>query len=89
MELPRQPASPPPQTPLCCACACWLRVLGETNKQTNKQVVCEELGIDDLSEVFEWINLQEPIGSASISQVRYCSCSCVNVHVCLGVNVCV
>lgn len=33
------------------------------------QVVCAELGIDDLSEVFDWIDLQQPIGSASISQV--------------------
>jgi predicted unusual protein kinase regulating ubiquinone biosynthesis (AarF/ABC1/UbiB family) len=34
------------------------------------QVVCAELGIDDLDEVFDWIDLQEPIGSASISQVE-------------------
>lgn len=37
------------------------------------QVVCEELGIDDLGEVFEWIDLDKPIGSASISQVGYTS----------------
>jgi hypothetical protein len=34
------------------------------------QVLCEELGISDVGEVFEWINLDTPIGSASISQVR-------------------
>lgn len=33
------------------------------------QVVCQELGISDMSEVFEWIDLDKPIGSASISQV--------------------
>jgi hypothetical protein len=32
-------------------------------------VVCSELGISDLSEVFDWIDLDKPIGSASISQV--------------------
>lgn len=34
-----------------------------------KQVLQRELGVKDLSEVFEWINLDKPIGSASISQV--------------------
>jgi hypothetical protein len=33
------------------------------------QVLCEELGIADVGEVFEWIDLDTPIGSASISQV--------------------
>jgi hypothetical protein len=33
-------------------------------------VVCAELGIADLSEVFDWIDLEAPIGSASISQVH-------------------
>ncbi len=30
-----------------------------------------ELGVSDLAEVFEWIDLEEPLGSASISQVRH------------------
>jgi hypothetical protein len=33
-------------------------------------LIKSELGIDSLGEVFEWIELQEPLGSASISQVR-------------------
>lgn len=45
----------------------------------HSQVVCEELGIDDLSEVFEWIDLQEPIGSASISQVCQQRGACVHM----------
>jgi predicted unusual protein kinase regulating ubiquinone biosynthesis (AarF/ABC1/UbiB family) len=29
-----------------------------------------ELGTQDLSQVFEWIDLDKPLGSASIAQVR-------------------
>ncbi len=36
-----------------------------------RQCIQRELGIDDLGEVFEWIELDEPLGSASISQVGY------------------
>lgn len=35
-----------------------------------RQVLQQELGVQDLSEVFEWINLDKPLGSASVSQVR-------------------
>uniref|UniRef100_A0A383WA42 LysM domain-containing protein n=1 Tax=Tetradesmus obliquus TaxID=3088 RepID=A0A383WA42_TETOB len=34
------------------------------------QVLCQELGISDVGEVFEWIDMDTPIGSASISQVH-------------------
>ncbi|WIA37974.1 hypothetical protein OEZ86_001350 [Tetradesmus obliquus] len=34
------------------------------------QVLCQELGISDVREVFEWIDMDTPIGSASISQVH-------------------
>jgi predicted unusual protein kinase regulating ubiquinone biosynthesis (AarF/ABC1/UbiB family) len=30
----------------------------------------EELGVADLTEVFEWIELERPLGSASIAQVH-------------------
>jgi predicted unusual protein kinase regulating ubiquinone biosynthesis (AarF/ABC1/UbiB family) len=33
-------------------------------------VLREELGVDDLSRVFEWIDLEQPLGSASVSQVH-------------------
>lgn len=33
------------------------------------EVLKRELGVSDLSELFEWIDLEEPLGSASISQV--------------------
>ncbi|KAF5841271.1 ABC1/COQ8 ser/thr kinase [Dunaliella salina] len=32
--------------------------------------ICKELRVNDLSEVFSWINLEKPLGSASISQVH-------------------
>ncbi len=35
-----------------------------------------ELGIDSLDEVFEWINLDKPLGSASISQVSGSATGC-------------
>lgn len=44
------------------------------------QVACEELGIDDLAEVFEWIELEQPIGSASISQVNSISIQYFNFN---------
>ena len=28
-----------------------------------------ELGLSDLSRIFEWINFEKPLGSASVSQV--------------------
>jgi hypothetical protein len=33
------------------------------------EVLKRELGVDDLGELFEWIDLESPLGSASISQV--------------------
>lgn len=33
------------------------------------EVLCAELGVDDLGQLFEWIDLERPLGSASISQV--------------------
>jgi predicted unusual protein kinase regulating ubiquinone biosynthesis (AarF/ABC1/UbiB family) len=33
------------------------------------RLIARELGVSDLSEVFQWIDLEEPLGSASISQV--------------------
>jgi hypothetical protein len=52
-----------------------------------------ELGIDSLGEVFDWIELQEPLGSASISQVGLClgqgvkdagdACVCSGTSACL------
>ena len=35
-----------------------------------RRVIERELRINDLSEVFEWIDLEKPLGSASISQVN-------------------
>lgn len=35
-----------------------------------RAVVQRELGVSDLSEVFDWIDLEEPLGSASLAQVR-------------------
>ena len=35
-----------------------------------REIISQELGIKDLAEVFEWIDLQSPLGSASISQVH-------------------
>jgi len=37
-----------------------------------RAVIEEELGGLPLEEVFEWIDLDEPLGSASIAQVRFC-----------------
>lgn len=34
-----------------------------------REAVMRELGCRDLGEVFEWIDLAKPLGSASISQV--------------------
>jgi predicted unusual protein kinase regulating ubiquinone biosynthesis (AarF/ABC1/UbiB family) len=34
------------------------------------RVLRQELGVDDLSRVFEWIDLEQPLGSASVSQVH-------------------
>ncbi|KAI8476233.1 MAG: ABC1/COQ8 ser/thr kinase [Monoraphidium minutum] len=34
------------------------------------EVLQRELGVDDLGELFEWIDLENPLGSASISQVH-------------------
>lgn len=45
-----------------------------------RQVVQQELGIDDLAEVFEWIDFDTPLGSASISQVQlplWCCRHCI------------
>ena len=39
-----------------------------------RAVIEEELGGLPLEEVFEWIDLDEPLGSASIAQVRFCCC---------------
>ncbi len=32
------------------------------------KIICQELGLERLSEVFEWIDLEKPLGSASIAQ---------------------
>lgn len=50
-----------------------------------KEIVLKELQINDLNEVFEWIDLEKPLGSASISQVhkarlRHVSNSEVRAH---------
>jgi hypothetical protein len=37
--------------------------------EATKAILVRELGIQDLSDVFEWIDLEEPLGSASIAQV--------------------
>lgn len=37
--------------------------------EATKSILVKELGIRDLSEVFEWIDLEQPLGSASIAQV--------------------
>lgn len=34
-----------------------------------EELIKSELGISSLHEVFEWINLQQPLGAASIAQV--------------------
>lgn len=44
-----------------------------------RAVLCRELGVDDPSEVFEWIDLEDPLGSASVSQVTQLSSTC-DVH---------
>jgi predicted unusual protein kinase regulating ubiquinone biosynthesis (AarF/ABC1/UbiB family) len=41
-----------------------------------REAVRRELGVTDLSEVFEWIDLAKPLGSASISQVGCHTCNC-------------
>jgi len=33
-------------------------------------ILQQELGVRHLKEVFEWIDLDEPLGSASLAQVR-------------------
>eukprot|EP00798_Chlamydomonas_sp_ICE-L_P027624 gene27624-7261_t len=35
-----------------------------------RESIQRELGVDDLGEVFEWIDLEKPLGSASVSQVH-------------------
>lgn len=35
-----------------------------------KEILTRELGVSDLGDVFEWIDLETPLGSASISQVH-------------------
>ena len=37
--------------------------------EATRSIICKELGIQDLSDVFEWIDLESPLGSASIAQV--------------------
>ncbi|GIL83202.1 hypothetical protein Vretifemale_12058 [Volvox reticuliferus] len=37
---------------------------------TTRAALQQELGVSDLSELFEWIDLETPLGSASISQVH-------------------
>lgn len=39
--------------------------------QQTRSVIEEELGGVLLEEVFEWIDLEQPLGSASIAQVLY------------------
>ena len=34
-----------------------------------RTIICNELGIKDLSELFEWVDLEAPLGAASIAQV--------------------
>ena len=36
-----------------------------------QRMIEKELGLSSLSDVFEWIDLEDPLGSASISQVAY------------------
>jgi predicted unusual protein kinase regulating ubiquinone biosynthesis (AarF/ABC1/UbiB family) len=39
-----------------------------------RAAISKELRVNDLGDVFEWINLEKPLGSASISQVCVCVC---------------
>ena len=34
-----------------------------------RAIICSELGLRDLSELFEWVDLEAPLGAASIAQV--------------------
>ncbi len=34
-----------------------------------RAIICEELGVRDLADAFQWIDLESPLGSASIAQV--------------------
>ncbi|KIZ06293.1 hypothetical protein MNEG_1674 [Monoraphidium neglectum] len=47
----------------------YLKVPPMTADRT-AEVLKRELGVDDLGELFEWIDLESPLGSASISQVH-------------------
>lgn len=38
--------------------------------EKTQRIIESQLGVKDLSEVFEWIDLSKPLGSASIAQVR-------------------
>ena len=57
-----------------------------------------ELGLR-LANIFDWINLDQPLGSASISQVTAPSCPCLTVklysmpsqpckQLCIGMHMC-
>ncbi len=37
-----------------------------------RSAICQELGVEKLSDVFEWIDLDKPLGSASVAQARPC-----------------
>ena len=40
--------------------------------EKTQHIIESQLGVKDLSEVFEWIDLSKPLGSASIAQVSRC-----------------
>lgn len=39
--------------------------------ERTEHVIKQELGVNDLGELFDWIDLEQPLGSASISQVGH------------------
>ncbi len=46
-----------------------------------RTAICKELRVNDLGEVFSWINLEKPLGSASISQVGLKSLCMSTTHI--------
>ena len=72
-----QEASPPHKVPVCPSkCNPSARPRTALSRQVppmtpalTEQGLQRELGVDDLGELFEWIDLERPLGSASISQV--------------------